>query len=259
MGVLGIVDWLALAIWAALWMGFSVFVRRQSDAGRDLNSIMAHYRHAWMQQAWTRDNRITDIALMGNLMHSATFFSSTTLLVVGALFAFLGTVERGPDVIEAVSKLPFAERTTQQLLEVQAFSLTLIFVYALLRFTWSLRQFNLCCILVGAFPPAALPGRQDLSHQGSDDHPAAARVEHKPGLVPMAAQAQIAQAGRLTELAGINFSQGLRAYYFAVPLLVWLISPWLMMAAAVLITLATYYMEFRSATVRAIGPSGPAE
>jgi uncharacterized membrane protein len=75
----------------------------------------------------------------------------------------------------------------------------------------------------------------------------------------MAAQAQIAQAGRLTELAGINFSQGLRAYYFAVPLLVWLISPWLMMAAAVLITLATYYMEFRSATVRAIGPSGPAE
>ena len=107
MGVLGIVDWLALAVWAALWMGFSIFVRRQADAGRDLNSIMAHYRHAWMQQAWTRDNRITDIALMGNLMHSATFFSSTTLLVVGALFAFLGTVERAPDVIEAVSKLPF--------------------------------------------------------------------------------------------------------------------------------------------------------
>ena len=258
MGVLGIVDWLALALWAALWMGFSIFVRRQADAGRDLNSIMARYRHAWMQQAWTRDNRITDIALMGNLMHSATFFSSTTLLVVGALFAFLGTVERAPDVIEAVSKLPFAERTSQQLLEVKAFSLTLIFAYALLRFTWSLRQFNLCCILVGAFPPAVLPGRQDSSHQGSKEHHPD-RVEHKPGLAPMAAQAQIAQAGRLTELAGINFSQGLRAYYFAVPLLVWLISPWLMMAAAVLITLATYYMEFRSATVRAIGPAGPAE
>src|SRR5690606_10625298 len=106
----------------------------------------------WMREAYHRDPRIADVALIGNLMHSATFFSSTTLLVLGASFALLGTIERGSEVLEVMKTLPFATQVSQDLLESKVVLLTLLFVYAFLRFTWSLRQFNLVNIMVGAFP-----------------------------------------------------------------------------------------------------------
>ena len=226
MKLLSTLDLVGLAVWALLWAGYTAYAARACVTRPCMMGSTARYRRAWMREAYWRDNRVADVALMGNLMHSATFFSSTTLLVVGALFAFLGTIERGPDVVEAMSKLPFAARTSQSLLELKAFSLTLVFVYALLRFTWSLRQFNLVNIVLGAYP--------------------ARKEDHLPD------DRMIDQAARLNELAGVNFAQGLRAYYYSVPLLAWLINPWLLIAGAIVITLATWYMEFRSATVRAL-------
>jgi len=66
-------------------------------------------------------------------------------------------------------------------------------------------------------------------------------------------EALVATAGRLNELAGLNFTQGLRAYYYAVPMLLWLVNAWLLIGGAVGVTAVLYYMEFRSATVRALG------
>jgi uncharacterized membrane protein len=220
---LGRVDFVGLALWALLWVGYVAWAALATRRGPSLMSSLARYRRAWMRQAYLRDNRITDVALVGSLMQSATFFSSTTLLILGGLFAVLGTVEKSAEV---VASLPFATRTTQDLLEVKALALTLVFVYAFFRFTWSLRQFNLVSIVVGAYP-------SQREHLVADDR-------------------LVDQAARLNELAGANFTQGLRAYYFAIPLLLWLINPWLLAAGSVVITAATWYMEFRSATVRAL-------
>ncbi len=223
MNALGRVDFVGLALWALLWVGYVAWAALATRRGPSLMSSLARYRRAWMRQAYLRDNRITDVALVGSLMQSATFFSSTTLLILGGLFAVLGTVEKSAEV---VASLPFATRTTQDLLEVKALALTLVFVYAFFRFTWSLRQFNLVSIVVGAYP-------SQREHLVADDR-------------------LVDQAARLNELAGANFTQGLRAYYFAIPLLLWLINPWLLAAGSVVITAATWYMEFRSATVRAL-------
>jgi uncharacterized membrane protein len=220
---LGRVDFVGLALWALLWVGYVAWAALATRRGPSLMSSLARYRRAWMRQAYLRDNRITDVALVGSLVQSATFFSSTTLLILGGLFAVLGTVEKSAEV---VASLPFATRTTQDLLEVKALALTLVFVYAFFRFTWSLRQFNLVSIVVGAYP-------SQREHLVADDR-------------------LIDQAARLNELAGANFTQGLRAYYFAIPLLLWLINPWLLAAGSVVITAATWYMEFKSATVRAL-------
>lgn len=223
MNALGRVDFVGLALWALLWVGYVAWAALATRRGPSLMSSLARYRRAWMRQAYLRDNRITDVALVGSLVQSATFFSSTTLLILGGLFAVLGTVEKSAEV---VASLPFATRTTQDLLEVKALALTLVFVYAFFRFTWSLRQFNLVSIVVGAYP-------SQREHLVADDR-------------------LIDQAARLNELAGANFTQGLRAYYFAIPLLLWLINPWLLAAGSVVITAATWYMEFKSATVRAL-------
>ncbi len=219
-------DWSGVAIWLLAGLGYSLYAERVGTRRPNLMASVASFRRAWMREAYRRDPRMTDVALIGNLMHSATFFSSTTLLVLGASFALLGTIERGSEVLEVMKTLPFATRVSQELLESKVVLLTLLFVYAFMRFTWSLRQFNLVNIMVGAFPAQ----RENLV---TDD-------------------GMIATAGRLNELAGLNFTQGLRAYYYAVPLLLWLVNAWLLIAGTVAITVVLYYMEFRSATVRAL-------
>jgi uncharacterized membrane protein len=234
MHALTLTDWLAMALWLIAWSAYGAWAARNSLNNPSLMGTVAHYRRTWMREAFLRENRITDSALVNSLMQSATFFSSTTVLILGALFAVLGSIERNPaDILDVVKNLPLARQMSQQLLEIKVLSLALVFVYAFLRFTMSLRQFNLINILIGAFPTHA------------------AQVTAKPSAVddPM-----VTQSAGLNELAGNNFTHGLRAYYFAMPLVLWLVNSWLFIAATVVITFVTYYMEFHSATVRALAP-----
>ena len=165
-----------------------------------------------------QDARLHGLDLSGKARLAETGFG---------VFALLGTLDESTEVLR---NLPFAARTSRDLLEIKAIALTLVFVSAFLRFTWSLRQYNLANIMVGAYP-----ARRE--HQLEDDR-------------------LIEQASRLNELAGANFTQGLRAYYFAIPLLLWLVNPWLLLGGSVVITGAIWYMEFRSATVRALAQDG---
>ena len=223
MNALGRLDWIGLGLWLALWVGYAWWSASAQNRTTNLLRALVHYRRVWMREAYRRENRITDVALIGSLAQSATFFSSTTLLILGGLFALLGTLDESTEVLR---NLPFAARTSRDLLEIKAIVLTLVFVNAFLRFTWSLRQYNLANILVGAYPA-------QREHHVLDDR-------------------LIGQASRLNELAGANFTQGLRAYYFAIPLLLWLVNPWLLLGGSVVMTISTWYMEFKSATVRAL-------
>jgi uncharacterized membrane protein len=228
MNALTIFDWCALAFWASCWAIYALIADKLSIGKASLVSSSVKYRRKWMRESYARDNRMPDIATIGNLMHTSTFFTSTTLLILGALFALIGTIEKSVDVIEGVVQgLPFAAKTNEAILELKAVMLTLTFAYAFLRFTWTIRQFNLLNIMVGAFP----------AHQ-----------EHRP-----IDEALIEKASRLAELAGSNFTHALRAYYYAVPLLLWIVNPWLFVIGTLGITLATYSSEFRSETVKALG------
>lgn len=223
MKAIGTLDVVGIATWAGCWLVYTVWAARSAARRPNLMAAVDRHRVAWMRQSYLRDNRITDSAIMGNLMQSANFFSSSSLLFLGGIFAFLGDFERGAEMIQS---LPFAARASQALLEVKALMLTFVFVYAFFRFTWSLRQFNLGCILIGAFPVK----REQL-------------LENDP---------LVDQAARMNVLAGLNFTQGLRAFYFSVPLLLWMLNPWLMIAGSVGITAIIFMMEFQSPTVTAM-------
>lgn len=228
-------DWIGVASWLGCWVGYQLLAEWRSLSRPSLAAAMRPYRRAWMHEALERDNRVADAALVGNLMQSATFLGSTTLLVIGGLFAFLGG---GLSSAQLVQSLPFALKTSAQLFELKALTLALTLVYAFLRFLWSIRQFNLVVILIGAYPQR----RPGAASAGAS--PASPAEPHDERLA--------LQAARLNELAGINFTQGLRAYYYAVPPLLWLVNPWLLIAGSVAITAITYYMEFRSASVVAL-------
>lgn len=219
-------DWFALALWLAQWVGYVYWAERASNHLPSLIGSIHPLRHLWMKNSLGRENRIADASLVGNLMQSSTFFSSTTILILGGLIAFLGTAEKG---MSFVSSLPFAARPTYEAIEFKTIIILLVFVHAFIRFTWSLRQFNVVCIVIGALPAKAVAERQ-----------------------PQNNQVLVNMGTRLSEIAGGHFTQGLRSYYYAVPPLLWYVNAYLFIATSLAMTLAIHYMEFRSATVQAL-------
>jgi uncharacterized membrane protein len=213
-------DLAALVVFILCWFGYGWFAHRHSSGRSSLLTVMNPMRERWFEQTLVRENRIVDSSLLANLMHSATFFSSTTVLVLGGLLALFGSIEKSADLFE---NLPFAQRSSQQLLEAKVVLLILLFVYALIKFTWSVRQFNFVTILIGSLSP---------KEQVTDEDRSAAR-----------------RAAGILKLAGENFGQGMRSYYFAVAVLMWFVQPLFFIAATAIVTLMLYRMEFHSRTI----------
>ena len=100
-----------------------------------------------------------------------------------------------------------------------------IFVYAFFKFTWSLRQFNMACVLVGAAPKVPLEAEEESDY--------------------------IERSWRVSHLAAEHFNYGLRAYYFALAAMTWFLNAWLFMGAATWVAFVLYWREFRSDALRA--------
>ncbi len=216
-------DTAAVIIAIALWQGFSYVIERSHWAKISLTAAVNAERVAWMKRVTERENRVTDSSLIGNLMHSVSFFASTTVIITGAVAAMLGGVERSYDTISAV---PFLPPVSKELFQVKLILLLLVFVYSFLKFTWSLRQFNYCCIVIGGAPGP---------NTGEDER-----------------AAFVARAARLNELGARSFNQGLRGYYFALACLGWFIHPLAFILAEVAVVLILWRREFHSNTRRAL-------
>ncbi|BBK43255.1 hypothetical protein STVA_32750 [Allostella vacuolata] len=160
-------------------------------------------------------------------MRSVTFFTSTTIFILGGLLAVLGAADRARDILQGV---PFTAETSKIFWEMKILVLLVAFTYAFFKLTWSIRQFNYCCILLGAAPPP--------------DGDAA----------ELASCA--ARAARLANLAGDNFNSGLRAYYFALAALCWFVHPAMFILATIWVVLVLYRREFRSRTHAALLRAG---
>ena len=79
-------DIAAFAIFAIAWFFYEPILKRVKS-GNHVNSDMRVLRGAWMRAMATRDNRIMDGQLLGNALHSASFFASSNLLLIAALGA----------------------------------------------------------------------------------------------------------------------------------------------------------------------------
>jgi uncharacterized membrane protein len=105
--------------------------------------------------------------------------------------------------------------------QIHLFSMLAIFVMSFFSFTLALRQFNHFCILLGA-----------IDHSG---HTTADEID------------AIAQ---LNTLAAKNFNNGIRAYYFAVPMVFWFVSEWAALVASVITVMFMIHREFFSSAHR---------
>lgn len=215
-------DWVALAWFLAAWVGYGWFSEHSRWASRGLMGFSHHYRLEWARQLMRRELRVPDAALVGNLMQSVSFYASTTIYIIAGLLAVLGALDQ---VIRFAADLPFAHASSRALSEIKLLLLLAVFIVAYFKFTWSLRQFNLLSILIGASPVS----------EGDD--------------VDEAAVMRLANAN---SLAGDEFNRGIRAYYFGIAAVSWFIQPWLFLGLTTVIVVVLYRRDFSSPILRAL-------
>lgn len=139
---------------AALWFLFCWvgYTRYATWKGRDtacLASVLHLYREDWMRRLLLRDNRIADASVIGNLERNASFFASSTLIILAGILTLLGSTDRAVSVL---ADLPFVEEASRGLSELKLLCLAVVFVYAFFTFSWCMRQYNFAAILVGSAP-----------------------------------------------------------------------------------------------------------
>jgi uncharacterized membrane protein len=215
---LSLLDCVALAVFLACWAGYAVVVDRvPTIRARSVITAMDQHRLSWMLAMLRRDNRIGDINIIGNLMNSTSFLANTAIFILGGLLAMLGSPELGRRIFSAV---PFAEVPADTAAwELRVGLLILIFVRAFFELTWALRQFNYCSIVVGSVPPGC-------------DTP-----EHRQ---------RATTAAQVANRAARHFNTGLRAYYFGLAALGWILHPLALIAASLWVLHELHRREFRS-------------
>ena len=223
-GFLTAFDFLALAIFILCWVGYATVVDRvPSIRRRSVIHAMDEHRRRWLVASVPKENRIADVAIVGNLMSSTSFLANTCIFIIGGGMALLASPEIGQRVLGA---MPFAETPSTGGWEARVLLLLVIFVRAFFELTWALRQFNYGSILIGALgrTPAAIPG------------------------------AEI--AAEVVNRAARHFNTGLRAYYFGLAVLAWMVHPFAFILASLWVVSELHRREFRSAVQAALAAAG---
>lgn len=211
---------LALAAFFALWSGYAWFAKAWGRRKPSLLATTNRYRRYWMAQASSRDPRMLDGLINQSLSQTPAFFSSTSILVIGGLFALLGTTEKAS---ELMSEIPFAQATSLLVFEIKVLVLIAIFVYAFFRFSWCMRQYTFLALVIGA-----MPSPEDFQ-SGQFDR-----------------DRYVDRAAAMVGAAADSFNDGLRAYYFSFAAMAWFVSPLAMLVATALVVMILYSREFRS-------------
>ena len=214
-GLLSTLDVVALAVFFACWAGYAAVVDRvPSIQARSVIAAMDEHRRRWMIALLNRENRISDTAIIGNLMNSTGFLANTSIFILAGLVALLGSPDLGRRVLNA---LPFANPPGSDVAwEIRVALLVFIFVRAFFELTWALRQFNYCSIVVGGIGMGA-------------------------GFTP-----QAEMAAKVANRAARHFNTGLRAYYFGLAALAWIVHPLALILASLMVLRELHRREFRS-------------
>lgn len=210
----------AAFIWFLIcWAGYTYIIDNYLRGLHGLSARMHLYRVQWMTAALVRDNRMVEINIIKNIQSSVSFMASTAILIIAGLLAMLSASNMALSIIK---QIPFAQSQSKIVWYTKVFVLVYLFIYSFFKLTWSLRQMNYCAIMIGAMPLAKTP------HEVEENLPSARRT------------------AMVATMAAKEMNRGIRAYYFGIAVLVWLVNPTLFLFASFWVMHILYTREFRS-------------
>jgi uncharacterized membrane protein len=171
-----------------------------------------------------RPDRVIDVLLVGNLAAGNTFFASTSVILLGALSALLGSGEKVQQIID---RLPLTQHAPPLVWDVKILVMMAIFVYAFFKFAWAFRLAHYAMIMVGATPI------RDSSTEGQ-------RLDHGR------------RTARVAGLAAEHSNLGLRAYYFAIAGIGWFFHPIAFIITTTWVLMIVIRREYLSRTLATI-------
>lgn len=208
-------DLAALALVALVWFALGWRIETTTSAKPSVTVLMAEYRREWMRQFVTRQPRIYDASVLATLRQSTNWLASTTLLALGGVLAMIGN----PEQLRAVAQDLALGATSPRAVETRRLLTVLFLAHGFLKFLWSNRLFGYAAIMMSAVP-------NDVAD---------------PLAFPRARQ-----SAEINIRAAFNFNRGLRATYFALASLSWLLGAWALIAATLVVGWLVWSREFTS-------------
>ncbi|MEX2326819.1 MAG: DUF599 domain-containing protein [Pseudomonadales bacterium] len=220
-------DALALGYMILLWVSYTQYAKYRARRGdkQSLSHSMRLHRVKWVSQMLMRDVRVTDASLLASQERMVGFFASTTLILLAAVFTALSSSSL---IAELASGLPLAIDQSTRQVQTKFMLIAVVVIYAFFMITWSLRQYGFAAVMMGAAPVPGDPSTDE---------------ERERFTVEMA---------RLMDIAGHDNNSGLRAYYFCLAMVFWMLHPYLYMAASTLIVIVLARREFKSRAVQSL-------
>jgi uncharacterized membrane protein len=220
LGPLDVTNLAAVAFLVIAWAGTGWLIEHSPARWPSVSVLMADFRRGWMVQMVTRQPRIFDASIIESLRQGTAFFASTCMIAIGGGVAMIGNSDRvrglTGDLTQIAGEVP---------VEVKIILVLVFLANALLKFVWSNRLFGYCSILMAAVPNDPLD----------------------PRAYPLAAQ-----AAAINITAARSFNRGLRAIYFALAALAWILGPWALLMGTVIAALVMLRREFASTSRRII-------
>lgn len=204
---------IALLLFGALWIGWRI---ESPPKGRpSVSSLMAGFRRDWMNQMVSREPRVFDAQLVGNLRQGTAFFASATMIAIGGTLAVVGNTEQLAGLVTDLTH----GQAPSIVWEIKMLVVLILLANAFLKFVWSHRLFGYCAVLMAAVP-------NDISD---------------PRAYPRAKQ-----AAEVNITAARSYNRAMRSVYFALASLAWVLGP-IPLIAAVIVTIAVLFRrEFAS-------------
>ncbi len=208
-------DALAAGFLLLSWYGIGYWIEHSSPKNPSVTVLMERYRRDWMLQHVTRDPRVFDALTLSSLRQGTTFFASGCMIAIGGVLALIGNTD---PLLNVASDLSL-QQTPKVVWEVKLIVVILLLSNGFLKFVWSQRLFGYAAVLMGAVP-----------NDSAD---------------PMA-YPRAAQAAEINIIAARNFNRGLRAVYFTLGSLTWLLGPLPLIAATCVTFFVVWRREFAS-------------
>lgn len=210
-------DYWAVALLLGGWMFCTLTIEHSPARWPSVSALMADYRREWMRQMVTRDPRIFDSQVIGNMRQGTAFFASASMIAIGGGFALIGNA----DVVRGVAQDLALGPAPTIVWEIKLLMVLGFATNAFLKFVWAHRLFGYCAVLMAAVPNDPTDPRAD----------------------PRAAK-----AAEINVTAARSYNRGLRSVYFGIASSAWLLGAWPLIVATGFTLMVVLRREFASAS-----------